>query len=230
MSAGVNVVLRCDRDAVQRLLESEGGSLASVEKFRADQKQAIENLLFPRPSRVTVLADPFKKNETDVAAASVHGLDTPSAAGVGNTRREGGGWQDWFEPGWPLTPLLGLALLLVLLMVPLGGGLRRWALSRRGLPLNGGGATGRSPPRQDAVSTAGPAGQGSRPWSVFPRGGVAPGGSDLLSPANGGHDSLLSATERMSEWVQERPQTAASVLRVWLQQPAEVSADRGGRS
>ena len=68
---------------------------------------------------------------------------------------------------------------------------------------------------------------GHAPWRLFPPGRVFPRRSATidqpLEPATPhAQDSLLSATDRMSEWVQERPQTAASVLRVWLEQPAAV--------
>ncbi len=217
---GVNVVATFDLDAVRRLVADDslesGAGFHTIDEFKAGQKQVIESLLVPHPGRVSVFVQPLAKREPLLAAVPGDGSRPTMQRGGEGSPRKWAVWRDWIESNWPFLAMVGAALLVVLV----GGAAtwRGWARSsRESSRLRGGGAAGVVPPRRAARSNAGANAQTA--WRLFPGRSVASGG--VLSGTNG-QDSLLSATDRMSEWVEERPRTAASVLRVWLAQPAPV--------
>ena len=145
-------------------------------------------------------------------------------------------WQDWLERNWPFVAIVSAVLIALIGAVAVS---RRRVSSGRGSSLKGDGAarlslSGKAERFGEAANVnVGSAGQaGQTPWRLFAGradAGRAHARDDLLTGANG-QDSLLSATDRMSEWVRERPQTAASVLRVWLAQPSPVSEAEDSRA
>ncbi len=229
----VIVVMNFDAVAVRRLLETNGGSFRSIDEFKAGQRQAIQCLAFPHVSHVSVLVNPLTEPPSIVEAPGGPGVIL--AGEGGGWWRNWGMWQDWLERNWPFVAMVSAVLIALIGAVAVS---RRRVSSGRGSSLKGDGAARRSlagkagRSREAANSNVGSAGQaGQTPWRLFAGradGGRAAARDDLLTGANG-QDSLLSATDRMSEWVRERPQTAASVLRVWLAQPSPVSeADDAG--
>ncbi len=230
---GVTVVVNFGAVAVRRLLETNGGSFRSIDEFKAGQRQAIQYLAFPHVSHVSVLVNPLTEPPSIVEVSGGPGV-TLAGEGEGSWRNLGL-WQDWLERNWPFVAMVSAVLIALIGAVAVS---RRRVSSGRGSSLKGDGAARRSlsgkagRSTEAANSNVGSAGQaGQTPWRLFAGradGGRADARDDLLTGANG-QDSLLSATDRMSEWVRERPQTAASVLRVWLAQPSPVSeADDSG--
>lgn len=192
-------------------------------------------LLSPGMSGGIELGDgPHRDSRFGADIASAHPAKGPvvTAVTTGSERLSAGGpdappgwglsW-DWLAARWQLLAPVGGALLAAL---AIGGFvfLRRGAFSAAARRHSAAGLAGtpeaRAGRRESTDATGRPAFSGRKP---------AREAVDPLGAVTSGQDSLLSATERMSEWVQGSPQTAASVLRVWLAEPAEVAGDRGGQ-